>query len=50
MPRYAKILVMIATGGALLQTATSCESTILPLVANIAISILLQSISGGIAT
>jgi hypothetical protein len=46
--RISKTMTMILAGGALLQTTTSCEETIGPLVANLVTSLVLEALLGGL--
>lgn len=52
LSRISKTLTLLAMGGALLQTttATSCEETIGPLVANLIFSLVMEALLGGLAT
>jgi hypothetical protein len=51
MRRFSKILALVVTGGAILQTTTaSCQETLGPLVAELAVSLVLQALLGGFAT
>ena len=47
MKRIIKVLMLVAMGGALFQTATGCQNTIAPLITNVLTSFILQSLLGG---
>ncbi len=50
MSLYRKLLMAGLCGGVLLQTTTSCQDTLAPLVANLAASVILEVLLGGLAT
>ena len=50
MGRLGKLLIFFAVGGLLLQTGTSCQTTLVPIITNLITSLVLQTLIGGIAT
>lgn len=48
--RYRAFLLAMLSGGMLLQTTASCEETIAPALANLAVSAALEILLGGLAT
>ena len=50
MGRFGKTLAILLAGGALLQTTSSCQELVAPLITNVATSLILEVLLGGLAT
>lgn len=48
--RSRQFLLILLSGGALLQTTAGCEEVLAPLVANLVSSLVLNALLGGLAT
>ena len=48
--RWSKLATLLLAGGVVLQTTTSCSDLIAPLVTNVATSIILNALTGALAT
>jgi hypothetical protein len=50
LSRYYRMLALVAAGGAVFQTTTSCEETVAPIVAQVVESVIIAFIEAALAS